>query len=214
MYPVTTIMLMLEHRVDLVLLVQKSLFCQAFIIMYFWVVVDYMCMHAQLCLTLCNPMYCSLPGSSVYGIFQARILECCSKELRTKYWFAQQIQFVHFHIFQSQKISHFTMKKLKLKEAKLLVQSRFRKTTYFLTFMLAGSSLPTGCEFKERNIPIYVWQQERVKYEEMSISSSLYQYLWSMVALMSKWGRVSTPIMSIKPSASLINTSSSEGACS
>ena len=25
--------------------------------------------------TLCDPMYCSLPGSSVYGIFQARILE-------------------------------------------------------------------------------------------------------------------------------------------
>ena len=30
----------------------------------------------QLCLTLCNPMDCSLPGSSVHGIFQARILEC------------------------------------------------------------------------------------------------------------------------------------------
>ena len=29
----------------------------------------------QLCLTLCNPIYCSLPGSSVHGIFQARILE-------------------------------------------------------------------------------------------------------------------------------------------
>ena len=29
----------------------------------------------QLCLTLCDPMYCSLPGSSVHGIFQARILE-------------------------------------------------------------------------------------------------------------------------------------------
>ena len=26
-------------------------------------------------LTLCNPMDCSLPGSSVHGIFQARILE-------------------------------------------------------------------------------------------------------------------------------------------
>ena len=26
----------------------------------------------QLCLTLCNPMGSSLPGSSVYGIFQAR----------------------------------------------------------------------------------------------------------------------------------------------
>ena len=27
------------------------------------------------CLTLCNPMDCSLPGSSVHGIVQARILE-------------------------------------------------------------------------------------------------------------------------------------------
>ena len=31
---------------------------------------------AQLCLTLCDPMACSLPASSVHGIFQARILEC------------------------------------------------------------------------------------------------------------------------------------------
>ena len=30
---------------------------------------------AQSCLTLCNHMDCSLPGSSVHGIFQARILE-------------------------------------------------------------------------------------------------------------------------------------------
>ena len=30
---------------------------------------------AQSCLTLCNPMDCSLPGSSVLGIFQARILK-------------------------------------------------------------------------------------------------------------------------------------------
>ena len=31
--------------------------------------------HAELCLTLCDPMDCSPPGSSVHGIFQARILE-------------------------------------------------------------------------------------------------------------------------------------------
>ena len=30
---------------------------------------------SQLCLTLCHPMDCSLPGSSVHGILQARILE-------------------------------------------------------------------------------------------------------------------------------------------
>ena len=30
---------------------------------------------AQSCLTLCDPMDCSLPVSSVYGIFQARVLD-------------------------------------------------------------------------------------------------------------------------------------------
>ena len=34
-----------------------------------------MCLVTQLCLTLCDPMDCSLPGSSVHGILQARILE-------------------------------------------------------------------------------------------------------------------------------------------
>ena len=29
----------------------------------------------QSCPTLSNPMDCSLPGSSIYGIFQARVLE-------------------------------------------------------------------------------------------------------------------------------------------
>ena len=35
------------------------------------------CVHAQLLsyVALCSPMDCSLPGSSVHGIFQARILE-------------------------------------------------------------------------------------------------------------------------------------------
>ena len=30
---------------------------------------------AQLCLTLSDPMDCSLPGSSIHGISQARVLE-------------------------------------------------------------------------------------------------------------------------------------------
>ena len=40
-----------------------------------------LCVHAakslQSCPTLCNPMDCSPPGSSVHGILQARILEGC-----------------------------------------------------------------------------------------------------------------------------------------
>ena len=34
-----------------------------------------LCLVAQLCPTLCDPMDCNLSGSSVHGIFQARILE-------------------------------------------------------------------------------------------------------------------------------------------
>ena len=34
-----------------------------------------MFMNAQSCTTLCDPMDCSPPGSSVYGILQARTLE-------------------------------------------------------------------------------------------------------------------------------------------
>ena len=33
------------------------------------------CLVSQLCLTLCEPMDCSPPGSSAHGILQARILE-------------------------------------------------------------------------------------------------------------------------------------------
>ena len=44
-----------------------------------------MCEHAllQLCPTLCNPMDCSPPASSVHGISQARILEYWSGLLFT-----------------------------------------------------------------------------------------------------------------------------------
>ena len=33
------------------------------------------CLVTQVCLTLCNPTDCCLPGSSVHRILQARILE-------------------------------------------------------------------------------------------------------------------------------------------
>ena len=46
---------------------------------------------AQSCLTLSDPMDCSLPSSSVHGIFQARVLE----------WGA--IAFSHTHYYGSNK---------------------------------------------------------------------------------------------------------------
>ena len=45
----------------------------------------------QSCLTLSDPMYCSLPGSSVHEIFQARVLE----------WVDQSVQFSLSVVFDS-----------------------------------------------------------------------------------------------------------------
>ena len=38
----------------------------------------------QSCPTLCDTMDCSLPGSSIHGIFQARVLEWVAVYLPTK----------------------------------------------------------------------------------------------------------------------------------
>ena len=43
-------------------------------IMVSWFI-GYVCSVAQSCPALCSPMDCSPPGSSLYGVFQARILD-------------------------------------------------------------------------------------------------------------------------------------------
>ena len=52
---------------------------------------------AQSCLTLCDPTDCSLPGSSIHGIFQARVLQwvgCCFL-LQRIFWPRDQTQISH-----------------------------------------------------------------------------------------------------------------------
>ena len=53
---------------------------------------------AQLCPTLCDPMNCSLPGFSVHGIFQARVLEWVAIFFLNKIatnWIQQQIKRIY-----------------------------------------------------------------------------------------------------------------------
>ena len=45
-----------------------------------------LCLVTQSCLTLCDPMDCSLPGSSVHGIFQARMEWVVSSYSRGSSW--------------------------------------------------------------------------------------------------------------------------------
>ena len=51
------------------------------------------CSVAKLCLTLCDPIGCSLPGFSVHGIPQARILEWVAR-LSSRGSFSPSIEYV------------------------------------------------------------------------------------------------------------------------
>ena len=56
---------------------------------------------AQSCLTLCNPMDCSSPGSSVHGIYQARVLEwgaiAFSEVLVNRWMETEDVTHTHTH---------------------------------------------------------------------------------------------------------------------
>ena len=60
---------------------------------------------AQSCLTLCNPVDCSPPGSSIHGIFQARVLEWISISFSITY------VYMYIHSFFFFLISHFFLRK-------------------------------------------------------------------------------------------------------
>ena len=57
---------------------------------------------AQWCLTLSDPMDCSLPGSSVHGIFQGRVLEWVTIAFSRTYVYLWLI-----HVVVRQKPTHF-----------------------------------------------------------------------------------------------------------
>ena len=60
---------------------------------------------AQSCLTLSNPMDSSLPGSSIHGIFQARVLEWVAIVCKFSYVF-----FVEILLLQARPSSYLTFK--------------------------------------------------------------------------------------------------------
>ena len=70
---------------------------------------------AQSCPTLCDPLGCSLPGSSVHGIFQAIILEWIAISFSRKIWY-------YYLIFLKIK---FKIHVLKTKVRALLYQDRY-----------------------------------------------------------------------------------------
>ena len=56
----------------------EGLFLNLFLILSCYALIVCVCLSLQSVVTLCNPVDCSLSGSSAHGIFQARILEWVS----------------------------------------------------------------------------------------------------------------------------------------
>ena len=94
---------------------------------------------AQSCLTFHNPMDCSLPGSSVHGIFQARVLEwgaiAFSAQnpylVANKEYFEFNLRYVHYPqldlIFQKMRITYFKGIKRNLLNSRVSVPAMLRK---------------------------------------------------------------------------------------
>ena len=67
----------------------------------------------QLCPTLCDPMDCSLPDSSVHGVFQARVLEWGAIAFSIKYTYllATNICNIHTHVYKNISFKMYFQKK-------------------------------------------------------------------------------------------------------
>ena len=67
---------LLQSNIPLCFCVCVCVFMHVYIHVYMYIYVTPVnCEVTQSCPTLCNPMDCSLPGPSVHGTFQARVLE-------------------------------------------------------------------------------------------------------------------------------------------
>ena len=100
---------------------------------------------AQSCRTLCDSMDCSLPGSSVHGIFQARILEWVaisfsmrSSPPRNRTW-VSHIVGTHFTIWATREV-YFLYSSLYLPisnlNLSLLLLALFKTTSFFSVLYL------------------------------------------------------------------------------
>ena len=122
---------------------------------------------AQSCLTLSDPMDCSLPGSSVHGIFQARVLEWVAiafsnayggpSKLKPQFWFVSTVSLTFSSFYYIFSFSYIPLCHLKL--------NFYKPSKFIWSFWLYYSN----CSFLKSKI--YFWL----------LPSSSHQYVLSLV---------------------------------
>ena len=106
-----------------------------------------LCVQAKLlqsCPTLCNPMDCGLPGSSVRGILQARIIEWAA--MPSSRGSSQPRDWTHVSCFGRQVLYHFGQCKFwlqKMRSAAVFHRSKFSSSVQFSS---VTQSCPTPCD--------------------------------------------------------------------
>ena len=85
----------------------------------------------QSCPALCDPLDCSLPGSSVHGIFQARILKCVTISFsRRSFLFRNQICISWVSSIAGGFFTHWTIRKAHVKHiAEIFLRDKDRNKT-------------------------------------------------------------------------------------
>ena len=95
---------------------------------------------AQSCLTLSDPMDCSLPGSSVHGIFKARVLEWGAIAFSSWTWLSN----FHFHLYKIDFVHNTKCFKKELKECREKMIAMFNFIIWNETMKVL--KFPKGCE--------------------------------------------------------------------
>ena len=80
----------------------------------------------QSCLTLSDPMGCSLPGSSVHRIFQARVLEWVAIPFSTMKCYS---------VIKKNEIRPFATKRVELK---IIILSQIKKDKHHMISLMCG----------------------------------------------------------------------------
>ena len=109
----------------------------------------YVCVYAQLCQTLCDPMDCSPPGSSVHVILQARMLEWVampSSRVSSQRWDWTCVSWIAGRFFTSwvtkEYMEYMVLYKYILKRSPGLDKKLNLNPTLFLASFVTFSKLP------------------------------------------------------------------------
>ena len=102
----------------------------------------------QSCPTLRDPMGCSLPGSSIHGIFQARVLEWGAKQVtKALYTLSQEIYQSYevciipvFHIRKAKVQNLNTLPQMQAKVTPLISHPIFRTSGHVFTLQFTGQN--------------------------------------------------------------------------